>query len=145
MIEALVAAFVVGVGMLSFAKLQSGFIQDYAESRVHTAALHLAQQKLESLRGFSSTAEATSLLGAQGSALTGEDRCDPETESSDCAGINTTLNRQWQISDCPNAVPCRQVAVTVSWTDSRGSKQTQRLTAFITPVDPIATGLAIAD
>ncbi len=53
---------VVGVGLLGLAKLQSGIFLNVGESRVQIAALHFAQQKLESLRGFSTCSQLQSFL-----------------------------------------------------------------------------------
>lgn len=139
LIEAMIAAFVVGVGVLGLAKLQSGFFANLGDTRVQTTALHFAQQKIESLRLFSSQSDFDRRL------VSGADTCDPAATDSLCAGINATLNRSWSISACPNSVPCRQVALTVAWTDPEGLAKKLTLTSFIARHEPVDAGVAIAD
>jgi Tfp pilus assembly protein PilV len=139
LIEAMIAAFVVAIGLLGLAKLQSGFFAGNGESRTQTAALHFAQQKIESFRFFSSQSDFDRRL------VSGADACDPAEADSSCAGINATLNRRWEVSDCPNAVHCRQVTLTVTWTDPEGLSKNTTLTSFIAATEPVDAGVAIAD
>ncbi|MEQ1636406.1 MAG: prepilin-type N-terminal cleavage/methylation domain-containing protein [Methylococcales bacterium] len=141
LIEAMVAALVVGTGLLGLAKLQSGFFRNNGESRAQSAALHFAQQKLEALRSFKSLTDFDSQL-VSGS---DPDPCDPEATDSPCAGINSTLTTSWTVTACPNTVPCRIVTLNVAWTDLEGETKNTTLTSYIARNDPVDSGLAIAN
>lgn len=137
LIEAMVAAFVVSFGFLGLAKLQSGFFADTGNSRTQTAALHFAQQKIETLRQFSTATEFDTQLGSS----TETDDCNPTEKQSACAGINTILHRKLSLSDCANLLPCKQVVSTVTWTDPDGKAQSMTLTSVIARAEPVESGL----
>lgn len=126
LIEALIAALVVGLGLLGLAKLQGHVFQGSSVSRMQTRALNLAQEKIEELRAadYSTLADGNDTKGVEGD--------------------NATLTRNWTISDCPNTVPCKQVLVTMSWTDSSGVGQSIQLTSNISNQQPVNAGMALA-
>ncbi|NOT86282.1 MAG: hypothetical protein HOP02_16215 [Methylococcaceae bacterium] len=147
LIEALIAAFVVGFGMLGLAKLQSGFFSNNGESRTQMAALHFAQEKIELLRSLKSKSDFNTQLGSPSSSAISDadpDPCDPEAADSPCAGINSTLTRSWKIDPCPNTVACRMVTIEVKWFDTKGIEQSTTLTSFIAQTEPVDSGVAIA-
>lgn len=148
LIEAMIAAMVVGVGMLGLAKLQSNFFSNSSENRVQIAALHFAHQKLEELRGLATVSEFDSALGSIGSGLQGgSESCESDDLNGICPkGLNVVLNRSWSIEDCANSLSCRKVTLTVSWDDADGNAQIAPLVlaAFLPRGEPIDNGLAIA-
>lgn len=139
LVEALIAALVVTVGLMGLASLQSGLFNQQADSRLQTAALHFAQQKIEWLRSGTTLAEFNNRL-----ATGGTDTCDPEALNSECAGLSSVLKRTLEISACPQNVVCRQVKVTVTWQDIAATEQQLSLTTLITPIEPVDTGVALA-
>lgn len=153
LIDALIAAFVVGCGLLGLAKLQSVFFKGNAESRTQTAALHFAQQKIESLRRFSSQTDFDNILGTPGSTISDSDSCDPSISTAlaanqeiICTGISETLNRDWSITDCPDALSCRKLTVTINWANLDGTAHLPLiLETFITRNEPVDIGAAIAN
>ena len=140
LIEAMLAFLVVGIGLLGLAKLQSGFFKSNGSSRVYTAALNYAQQKIEQLRSFASESDYTSRFSEL---LDSPESCDPLTKDSLCQGINAGLERTWSIADCPDDLPCRRVEVNVVWTDADGIKQTVALSSFIAAYEPVQSGVAL--
>ncbi|MCF8014226.1 type IV pilus modification PilV family protein [Lamprobacter modestohalophilus] len=128
-IEALIALVIVGVGMLGLVKLQSQSMMALGDSRTKTQALALAQDKIEELRGFVnySVYEVYS-----------------DSASDDFSGVNASLTRAWTISDCPGSVECKQVNVSVVWSDHNGDQQEVVLTSYIAGIDPVKAGVTLA-
>lgn len=130
LIEALIAALVVGVGMLGLAKMQGELFVGSSESRMRTHALNLAQDKIEEFRqvankdlydGFAAGANAN-------------------TETI-MAGSSTNFTRAWTITDNGKY---KQISVTVSWTDSKGVNQNVQLTSNVAAGEPVKAGMVLA-
>jgi type IV pilus modification protein PilV len=134
LVEVLVAALIVAVGIIGLARLQGITLSNSSESRARTDALNLAQEKIEELRTFSNQS-AYDMMASGTNANT-----DP-----DMAGGNANFTRNWTVTDCTNSMNCKQVNVSVNWTDSSGVVQTVRLTSFITQVDPVQAGIVLAN
>ena len=134
LIEALIAALIVAVGMLGLARLQGVTLANSSESRARTDALNLAQEKIEELRTFSNQATYDSLANG----------INANTEST-MAGGGANFTRTWTITNCANSMNCKQVNVSVGWTDSSGVAQTVQLTSFITKTDPVKAGIILAN
>ncbi len=134
LVEVLVAALVVAVGTIGLAKLQGITLSNSSESRTRTHALNLAQEKIEELRTFSNQTIYDNLAGGT------NENTDPEMVSG-----NANFTRIWTITDCSNGMNCKQVKVSVSWSDSIGAQQTVQLTSFITQADPVKSGVALAN
>lgn len=141
LIEAMLAFMVVGFGLLGLAKLQNDFFKNNGNSRVHTAALNFAQQKIEHFRGFATQNDYDSLSGLEDETA---DSCDPMSKASLCQGINTTLERTWSVADCPDALPCRLVSINVVWMDVDGIRQKITLSSYIAGYEPVKSGVALA-
>jgi len=127
-LEALIAAIVVGVGMLGLAKLQGITLANSSESRLRTDALNLAQEKIEELRTFANQTTYDALANAADTSV----------------GSNVTYTRNWAISNCANAVSCQRANVTVTWVDHVGATQTVQLTSYIAQADPVKAGVVLA-
>ncbi len=138
LIEAMLAFFIVGVGMVSLAKLQTQFLKDNADTRVSIAAIHYVQDKIEWLR----TSEASeSVLVSESHS---PDQCDPAAKDSPCQGLNTTLKRTWSSKDCPGGLACRLVTVDVDWVDVKGINQKLSISSYLSGADPVQAGLVLA-
>jgi len=128
LIETMIAAFLVAVSLLGLARLQTVTLVSSTESKTKVQALNLAQDKIEELRAFSNYNTYTGFSG---------------TSVNTDAGANTTFTRTWVVSGCANSVSCKQVNVSVSWTDSQGATKTVQLTSYIAGVDPVQNGLVL--
>jgi type IV pilus modification protein PilV len=144
LLEALIAALVVAVAMLGVARLQGLTMLESGDSRMKTHALNLAQDKIEELRSFSNQ---DAYLGMA-------------SGSDTHAGANGTFTRTWTVTSCANLSPScdsngngsidddesnyKQVNAQVIWTDPRGAEQTVQLTSYITGVEPVKSGMALA-
>ncbi|WP_341328293.1 prepilin-type N-terminal cleavage/methylation domain-containing protein [Methylotuvimicrobium sp. KM2] len=131
LIEALIAALIVGVGMLGLAKLQGEMFIGSTDSRMRTHAQNAAQAIIEDFRSFAH--QSTYATFANGS-----DVFTP-------VGSNAQFSRSWTVTVCPNTVNCKQIQVTVTWTDSRNNLQTVNLTSYIAEADPVKSGVVLAE
>jgi type IV pilus modification protein PilV len=131
-LEALIALLVVGVAMLGLGKMQGVNLASSGDSRIRSHAVNLAQDKIEEFRKFANQDFYTNNFTGSNDAPT-------------FANVNFT--RTWIVSSCPNsgstAVPCKQIAVTVTWTNAAGASQTVRLTSYIAEMDPVQAGVAL--
>lgn len=140
LIEALIAALVVGIGLLGLARLQSSFFIDIGESRVQNAALHFAQRQMEEeLRAAESKSVFDGMLASPG-----QNFCAPDEE---CKGINAELTRSWTPRPCaPDAtLPCKVIDLAVSWVDSAGKNADVSLVSYIAFTEPVEAGIAVAN
>jgi type IV pilus modification protein PilV len=128
LLEALISSLIVAVAMLGVAKLQGMTLINSADSRMKTHALNLAQDKIEDLRNFANQNTYTDYSG-------------PDNNTT--AGANSTFTRTWTITDCDNSINCKQINVTVTWTDPKGATQTVQLTSYIAEVDPVKSGVVL--
>jgi hypothetical protein len=103
--EILVAMTIAGIGVLGYAAATATVIRGNHASANYTAAVNLAQDKMEQLRG-----RAT--LGL-------ESRCPNGGEIGlDALGNPGGIyNRCWRITDSPHGTKLRQVEVIVTWRD----------------------------
>ena len=132
LIEALIAALVVGVGMLGLAKLQGELFISSSESRMRTHALNLAQDKIEEFRKVANKDLYDDFTGGT----------DVNTKTI-MAGSSANFTRTWAITNCPNSVTCKQISVTVKWTDSKGGPQDVQLTSNVASTEPVKSGILL--
>ncbi|MFA5919891.1 MAG: prepilin-type N-terminal cleavage/methylation domain-containing protein [Methylococcaceae bacterium] len=132
LIEALIAALVVGVGMLGLAKLQGELFISSSESRMRTHALNLAQDKIEEFRKVANQDLYSGFAGGTNA----------NTETI-MAGSSANFTRTWEITNCPNSVACKQISVTVSWTDSKGVNKNVQLTSNVASTEPVKSGILL--
>jgi Tfp pilus assembly protein PilV len=140
-LEALIAALIVGVAMLALGKLQGVNLANSAESRMRTHALNLAQSKIEEHRSFANQSQYDnygSFTSDSEYSELGEDRAD---------GPNATFIRTWSGRNCPasNSTPvmCIDLNVEVNWTDAKGVIHSVQLTSFIARADPVSSAVAL--
>ncbi len=104
--EILVAMAITGIGVLGYAATTVNAIRGNHASGNHTAAVNLAHEKLEQLKGAAK--------------LANEDRCPGAGES----GLNALgaaggiFDRCWKITDSPLGADLRMIEVMVTWRDS---------------------------
>ena len=141
LIEAMLAFLVVGFGLIGLAGLQSDFFNHAGSTRIQTAALHYAQQKIEEIRSFATQSDYLNAVSTQNGSV---DNCDPQTVSSACKGVNASLQRTTSINNCAGGLPCRLVQVSVAWTDTDGHNQNLTLNSYITGLEPVKAGVFLA-
>jgi len=115
-IESLIAAVVVGVGLLGAAKFQAELIQQSGTVKDRTQALSFANEKLEAIRTFTTPAEYTGLNnGSNTISISG--------------GSVATFTQLWTVIE--NSAPLyKSVNVDVAWLGFSGNKNTS-LTSFV--------------
>ena len=128
LIEAALAMALIGFGLLSLAGTQIKLSQSTDVARQRSEATRMAQQKMESLRSYTSIV-ASSGVNAWNSMVAG----------SDMAGTNTRYDRSWTIAGSVGD-PMRWVSVAVRWTDRAGSSQQVTLNSVISKTDPADVG-----
>ena len=131
--EALVAFLVLSLGMLAIARVQGHLRLDADVARQRSEAVRLAQEDMETLRGFATTgptADARSF--------------DAIDSASRSIGGSTayTLDRQIAATDMPQA---KSVSVSVRWADRSGAAQQLTLHSIVAGTDPaLSAALALA-
>lgn len=140
-LEALIAALIVGVAMLALGKLQGVNLANSADSRMRTHALNLAQDKIEEHRSFANQGQ----YDGYGSFTSAIDYTEISEDSID--GINATFTRTWRGRNCPESgakpMLCIDLNVAVAWTDAKGVIQSVQLTSYIAKADPVSSGVAL--
>ena len=126
LIEALVAFAVLAIGMVALAKFQANIMVWNARAKSQTAAIDLAEEKIEQLRNFADLSEFWLLAG-------GSDA--PEQME----GCNARFLREWTVAESVDP-SYKLVSVTVNWTCIEGSHRSVRLTTHISKVDPVESG-----
>lgn len=127
LIEALIAALIMGVGALSFSNLHTRLAHSSSLSKQNDRAQIIAQQKIEQLRNYSSLTNFDAIAS-------GNDTITAE---------NTSFNRNWTVTN--NSAPdYKTVQVTVSWQTTEGTNESLTLDSSIARHDPKDSGTAIS-
>ena len=116
LLEALIAAVILGVGLLAAYRFNSTTIAYSAESNVRAYAIALAEGKLEELRSFQDS-----------------DDFDTQVDDGADAAVNYTssaLTRSWEWDEAYGDNP-RKIDVTVTWQDKLDDTQTVILSSII--------------
>jgi type IV pilus modification protein PilV len=129
LIEILIAILVLAVGMLGLAKLQGVTMLNSAESRMHTHAVNLAQDKIEELRNYVHEASYDAYAS--------------DANGNDVVGANATFTRIWTITS-PGAEEYKLISVLVEWTGVDGTDYDVELTSRIAGVEPARSGMVLA-
>jgi type IV pilus modification protein PilV len=106
LIEVLITAIVIAIGLLAVGSLQTGFMASSSDSKTRSEALTLAERKMEELRN-NITVNGYNALTAT-------------TTSDSITGTSTTFARGWTITggDAPNL---KNISVIVSWNSDDGA------------------------
>lgn len=131
--EALVAFLVLSLGMIAIARVQGHLRLDADVARQRSEAVRLAQEDMETLRGFASTEVEAGTRSF--------DDIASASRSVD-AGTAYLIDRRIATADLPHA---KSASITVSWTDRSGTAQQVTLHSIIAGSDPALTAaLALA-
>ncbi len=126
-IEALIAALIMGAGVLAFSNLHTNLTHSSNSSKQNSEAQILVQQKLEELRNYSS--------------LNNFDTISSGTDTVSSA--NTTYTRTWLVTT--NSAPdYKSLQVTVSWQNTEGTNESITLNSSLARHDPKDSGSAIS-
>lgn len=145
LVEALVAAVILGVGLIGLAKLQTVIMASSSLSQQRNEATQIAQDKIEYYRGYT-TLPVTSGQLAYADIV---DSASAETVT----GVNATYLRHWSVVECcfdsAHAAVCpaascastttmrfKQLTVSVAWTDKSNKDHSVTLGTIIGKLDP---------
>jgi Tfp pilus assembly protein PilV len=135
LLEALIAFLVLSVGMVAIARLQGHMRLDADAARQRSEAVRLAQEDLETLRGFA-TLRTTAAAGTRA--------FDSIASASRSVDTGTAYLIERQIT-AAGALAAKSATVTVSWTDRSGTLQQVALHSIVAGTDPALSGaLALA-
>ena len=116
MVEVMVALVILGIGILGTTAGQLAAIKLSSDSRIHSEAMYLAEQQLETFEAMSG-ADVAALAGTTSDPA---NPIDPDPNDATAMG----LNRSWTITtDTPEAGVIT-IQVDVSWTNSLGLVRT---------------------
>jgi type II secretory pathway component PulJ len=126
LIEALIAFAILSLGLMGLAKLQMQVFKNATHSKTQTAAVNLAQQKLEELR-----ASAYEDIASGGDL--------PPSRHGD----NALFIREWTVED-HGSLDYKVVSVTTGWQTIEQETESVTLTSFIArsvaaSLDPIGS------
>ncbi len=109
LLDSLVALLILTFTVISIMKLTTGTLETSRHGRRITAANHLAQTKLEEIRGMDYALVTT---GSDG----------PLTETGADAGTGAMYSRAWQVTDDTPVTGTKTVSLVLSWSDKSGAK-----------------------
>ncbi len=127
LVEALVALFILAVGILALAQLQSRMVQHSALARQQVQAMAWAQERVEHWRATTGQRFETIVAGHDSAASQ--------------AGEPTRFERQWQAAAMGEA---KAVQVTVQWPGRDGQDQSVQLRSLIAPTDGLRAALLMS-
>lgn len=113
LVEALIAALILGFGLVAIGRLQGVVLQDNSLSRQRLEAVNFAQQKLEELRTVATGSDFVALAGGSDTVGPGDDA------DQQVANLNTTYTRTWTVTS-NNDGRSADIAVVVTWPDASG-------------------------
>ncbi len=155
LIEALVGAVVLSVGLLSIASLQVATMNSVGDSKARSEAMQIAETQMESLRsGYSNRDDFNNLddiFDGQSVVLDGPGTALPDGTTTDYVGTNAEYTIQWEVdavdSDASGAPLLLLAGIRVSWqgsTDGQGEEQAVTIASFLNWDNP-AGGAAASD
>jgi len=173
LIDGLIGAVVLAVGLFALAVLQTDLFQSSSEAKSRTVAVQLAQEKLEDFRSFETLGTEAGLFAFQdigdntgGTLAVDTSTSDGATEvagvdysrtwavldfyyaDTDGDGIENNLVPETDTGNLPSPLPAypaqKRITVTVAWVDSRGAQQSAVLEGIVGAENPSKTGLVMA-
>lgn len=143
MIEVMLSFLVMSAGILALAGMQIKLSRDADVSKQRVEAMRLAQQRMETMRGFT-------VITATGATAVDPDRdgtkklawsdlgtdADSKNPITSPGFSNTSFTRSWTVNGATTD-PSRGVNVVVAWTDRDGVAQRVALNSVISQSDPM--------
>lgn len=153
LVEVFVALLVLSVGLIALAKLQVDLVRGGSDARARTMALNLAEEKIEDLRTFSVSSDATACPSWSTSAnpmcwsyIAANAGGRIASGSATVAGVQ--YSRSWTASNRdftgtgPVTSHTKDVVLTVTWVNEQGATQTVTSNANIVEIPPGTVALA---
>jgi len=168
LIEVLVTLVVLGVGLISMAKLQPTVMENSGLARARAVAVQLAEQKIEDLRSFNKLSSAGTTAAFQSigndtggflpSSLVSGTLTAVNLSDSNVSYYRTWTASNWYFPITNNGNPAiavqsgvvtpawpdyKIVTVKVAWTDQEGASQEIQLKTIISSAEPSRSGLIV--
>lgn len=141
-VEVLVALVIIAIGVAGLVSLQRMFIQSSTRATERTAAMEMAQEKIEELRftRFSSLAAGTDTEQRAGKTY---NLAWTATDQYLVSGTWVTASHPSAPTPLPAEPDAKEVLVTVGWTERAGGNESLTLDAWFTSVEGRDGGLAV--
>jgi prepilin-type N-terminal cleavage/methylation domain-containing protein len=138
LIEVMLAFIIVAVSAAGLVKLQNSYMKQESSSSARESAMHLAENKLDDLRSFTTLATTTGQFAYQDiQTNVGQSLTNGLAAGNHTIG-NTTYALGWTVANSPNPLPTnlkyplrKDITITVAWTDQNGSAKTLSLSSSI--------------
>jgi len=150
LIEVMIAAIVLAVGLLGLAKFQAELTRSASATKERTVALALAEKKVEDLRAFSqknkpvdaagndinwSAGDTTGVMAYEYIADNEGGRLIPGAQAAYKNDSGEQLTLSWALEAAPIA-NAQEVVINVAWTDQENETHTVQLTEIISATNP---------
>jgi len=138
LIEVMLAFIIVAVSAAGLVKLQSSYMKQEGSSSARESAMHLAENKLDDLRSFTTLATTAGQFAYQDiQTNVGQSLTNGLAAGNHTIG-NTTYALGWTVANDPDPLPTnlkyplrKDIEITVAWTDQNGSDKTLSLSSSI--------------
>lgn len=131
-IEVLVAAVIFMVAIIGLINFQGNLMRERAIINQESKALSLAQDKMQYFRNYTTLTTTPGYFAYQ----------DIANGSSNIVDADTTYAMQWTVTNHTGSdLPLRKdIAITVTWTDSANTSHTVTINSIIVSIDPTGSG-----
>ncbi|MFG0833014.1 prepilin-type N-terminal cleavage/methylation domain-containing protein [Aeromonas bivalvium] len=147
LLEILVTLVVLGIGVVGLVALSKAALTASQDGRRYEIAMRLAESKNDEFRNFNNLVTATAPLTAYSAIASGSETKNQSGDSYNLAWIVT--NQYWNdaISAWQNTTPAgyllnypgrKQIATTVSWTNSEGVATSVALAGYVSPAESLS-------
>lgn len=138
LIEVMLAFIIVAVSAAGLVKLQNSYMKQEGSSSARESAMHLAENKLDELRSFTTLATTTGQFAYQDIQTNVGPTVSPKFAAGNHTIGNTTYALGWTVVNSPDPLPAnlkyplrKDIEITVAWSDQNGSAKTLRLSSSI--------------
>jgi Tfp pilus assembly protein PilV len=140
LIDALIAAAVLALGLVAIAAFNGQLIKDSSLSKNRAQAIALAQERMEDLRTNLVNNDDLGKPNNFSKIVSGSDACSDTTYPCGNAGFT----RSWQVNDHPTLPNTKVVEVSTTWTDADNEGQSVSVSSLVAWDNP-AIGKSAAD
>lgn len=138
LIEVMLAFIIVAVSAAGLVKLQNSYMKQEGSSSARESAMHLAENKLDDLRSFTTLATTTGQFAYQDiQTNVGQSIANGLAAGSHTIG-NTIYALGWTVANDPDPLPAnlkyplrKDITISVAWSDQNGSDKTLSLSSSI--------------